>query len=101
MSQQNGSGSMAHDAELLSVAPGKMEGRDVLVLTIRPSPEQSFASGSFAISKEQAHRLYSDLDFIFQNYPEMRYGPPLEETPEDTPTEPPPKPPRKRKGKGK
>jgi hypothetical protein len=93
---------MAHDAQLLALSAGTMEGKVKAILTFRMFPEASFAALNIAISKEQAIRLRDDLNFVLDNYPTMKAVEDVNE-PDADPENPPdtPRCPRRRKRRGK
>ncbi len=57
---------VAHIVELLSVCPARIEGQPVAVLRMRLEPQESFESINLALSKEQAYRLWDDLNSLFE-----------------------------------
>jgi hypothetical protein len=52
------------EARLLSVTTGLVEGSFRLLLSLRLDPESSFAATTYALSGEEAARLYRDLAFL-------------------------------------
>ena len=59
MATSKGDNTKAHEAEILGMTPGFMEGRSVVVISIRPDPTQ-FKSINYAISGTQFKRLVKD-----------------------------------------
>lgn len=54
-----------NESELVSVSSGKIDGKTVLILSIRISPEKSLQATNIAISGKQARRLLGDLNYLF------------------------------------
>jgi len=66
MERQNNSSTLAF-VELLSIGEGILKDEDrsaetpIVLFTVRPNPEENWESVTFAVSREQAHRLRDDL----------------------------------------
>ncbi len=66
MAEQSDGGTLAF-VELLSVGEGVLSDPDrsfetpIVLLTVRPEPNETFQSFSFAVSRTQAERLRDDL----------------------------------------
>ena len=54
------------EAELLSVTTAKVEGKAVVLLSLRMEPEESFEIYTIALSAAQARRLLDDLSERFR-----------------------------------
>ena len=54
------------EAELLSVTSGKVEGKPVILMSMRLEPEESFEFYTIALSAAQARRLLDDLTERFR-----------------------------------
>lgn len=92
MGTPNGGHTMAHEAEFLGMTPGFMEGRSVVVITLRPNPIK-FSVINYAISSTQFKRLVKDGIWLIENSDQLKADPePLD------PNASPPKP-KKRRGR--
>lgn len=56
-------------ADVLTLTAGQVDGRPILVLTMRPE-SRSFRSCNFAISQAQAIRIHRELDRLLFSDPE-------------------------------
>ena len=65
---------LAQPIEILSLTAGKVtDGAPVVLITLRPYPATSPRSKLAAISREQAQRVYDDLDSILNDDDETWY----------------------------
>ncbi len=55
---------VAQPVELLSLTAARVDGEVKLLMTIRPSPGESFASVTLAFTQEQAGRLLTDMMLV-------------------------------------
>jgi hypothetical protein len=104
--QSPGGNTAAHEAEILGMTPGIMEGKSVVVISLRPNPND-FRSVNYAISGVQFKRMIRDGTALLERSEQLRNDPEpdcpepppfyLDFNPEDQP----PKPKGKGKGKGK
>lgn len=53
---------VARSVELLSVTAARLNGERVILLCVRPDPQNSSESENLAISRQQARRLRDDLN---------------------------------------
>lgn len=73
------------NAELVSTTAGKIEGKSVLILTLRMDPKKPFATQNIVLTGKQARRLQHDVNYMFEQVGMLNDVPKLDENEEMLP----------------
>lgn len=58
---------MVHDVELLAVSTADLRGKPRVILTLRLDPAGDFEITNLALTAQQGHRLFEDLEEAIRN----------------------------------